>query len=246
MDSKNLQGAFGLGTLPDLARSLATDNTGCLRMDGLAVFEFAVREVVPRLKSFMNEQNLTNDAISTWLFHQAGGTVLQYMQRALGLDPMRVPSALDGYGNTGSASLGILLSHCFPGDAHPELERTMLVGFGSGFQWGIHLADLSQTRIHTVHELHPDGRLVPLAGKGIENLPPSARYVRGPQLGPAALRSRRAGLFWLGGLHHAHRGRPLSRLSTKLGPGRSPRLGLSAFPFPHLTRHGRLPAGQVE
>ncbi len=167
LDSTNLQGAFGLGTLPDLAGSLATDNTGCLRMDGLAVFEFAVREVVPRLKAFMNEQNLTNDAISTWLFHQAGGTVLQYMQRALGLDPMRVPSALDGYGNTGSASLGILLSHCFPGAVHPELQRAMLVGFGSGFQWGFHLADLSQTRIHPVHELHPDGRLVPLAGKGI-------------------------------------------------------------------------------
>ncbi|MBU6274887.1 MAG: hypothetical protein KGP34_08205 [Bacteroidetes bacterium] len=167
LDSTNLQGAFGMGTLPDLAKSLATDHTGCLRMDGLAVFEFAVREVVPRLKSFMHEQNLTNNAISTWLFHQAGGTVLQYMQRALGLDPLRVPSALDGYGNTGSASLGILLSHCFPGESHPELERAMLVGFGSGFQWGFHLADLSQTRIHPVHELHPDGRLVPLAGKGI-------------------------------------------------------------------------------
>ena len=167
LDSTNVQGAFGLGTLPDRAKSLATDNKGCLRMDGLAVFEFAVREVVPRLKSFMQEQNLTNDAISTWLFHQAGGTVLQYMQRALGLDPMRVPSALDGYGNTGSASLGILLSHCFPGETHPELQRSMLVGFGSGFQWGFHLADLSQTRIHPVHELHPDGRLVPLAGKGI-------------------------------------------------------------------------------
>jgi len=167
LDSTSLQGAFGLGTLPDLAKSLATDHTGCLRMDGLAVFEFAVREVVPRLKAFMTEQNLTKDAISTWLFHQAGGTVLQYMQRALGLGPLRVPSALDGYGNTGSASLGILLSHCFPGESHPELERSMLVGFGSGFQWGFHLADLSQTRIHPVHELHPDGRLLPLAGTGV-------------------------------------------------------------------------------
>jgi 3-oxoacyl-[acyl-carrier-protein] synthase-3 len=158
---------FSLGTQPDANNQLCSSYEGCLRMDGLAVFEFAVREVVPRLKSFMNEQNLTNDAISTWLFHQAGGTVLQYMQRALGLDPLRVPSALDGYGNTGSASLGILLSHCFPGETHPELQRSMLVGFGSGFQWGFHLADLSQTRIHPVHELHPDGRLVPLAGKGI-------------------------------------------------------------------------------
>jgi len=166
-DSTKAQGAFGLGTIPDQTKSLATDHAGCLRMDGLAVFEFAVREVVPRLKSFMQEQNLTKAAISTWLFHQAGGTVLQYMQRTLDLDPMRVPSALEGYGNTGSASLGILLSHCFPGAAHPELERAMLVGFGSGFQWGFHLADLSQTRIYPVHELHPDGRLLPLAGTGV-------------------------------------------------------------------------------
>jgi 3-oxoacyl-[acyl-carrier-protein] synthase-3 len=158
---------ISLGSQPDAGQQLCTTPDGQLHMDGLGIFNFTVGIVAPALEAFLHQTGTTKSDVSCFLMHQASGFVLKYLQRMLQIPADKMPMALDGYGNTGSASLGILLSHCFPGEVHPELQRAMLVGFGSGFQWGFHLADLSQTRIHPVHELHPDGRLVPLAGKGI-------------------------------------------------------------------------------
>jgi len=141
---------FELGTQPDDAGQLCTKPDGFLHMDGLGIFDFAVGTVVPALEKFIQRNGLSKDQISTYLMHQASGLVLQYMQRMMQIPPDRMPIALDGYGNTGSASIGILLAHHFAGIFHPELRNVMMVGFGSGLQWGFLKADLSQTKIHPI------------------------------------------------------------------------------------------------
>jgi len=141
---------FELGTQPDDAGQLCTKPDGFLHMDGLGIFDFAVGTVVPALEKFIQSNGLSKDQISTYLMHQASGLVLQYMQRMMQIPPDRMPIALDGYGNTGSASIGILLAHHFAGTTHPELRNAIMVGFGSGLQWGFLKADLSQTKIHPI------------------------------------------------------------------------------------------------
>ena len=141
---------FELGTQPDDAGQLCTKPDGFLHMDGLGIFDFAVGTVVPALEKFIQSNGLSKDQISTYLMHQASGLVLQYMQRMMQIPPDRMPIALDGYGNTGSASIGILLAHHFAGTSHPELRNAIMVGFGSGLQWGFLKADLSQTKIHPI------------------------------------------------------------------------------------------------
>ena len=141
---------FELGTQPDDAGQLCTKPDGFLHMDGLGIFDFAVGTVVPALEKFIQRNGLSKDQISTYLMHQASGLVLQYMQRMMQIPPDRMPIALDGYGNTGSASIGILLAHHFAGTSHPELRNAIMVGFGSGLQWGFLKADLSQTKIHPI------------------------------------------------------------------------------------------------
>jgi 3-oxoacyl-[acyl-carrier-protein] synthase-3 len=141
---------FELGTQPDGAGQLCTKADGFLHMDGLGIFDFAVGTVVPALEKFIQSNGLSKDQISTYLMHQASGLVLQYMQRMMQIPPDRMPIALDGYGNSGSASIGILLAHHFAGTSHPELRDAIMVGFGSGLQWGFLKADLSQTKIHPI------------------------------------------------------------------------------------------------
>ena len=141
---------FELGTQPDDAGQLCTKPDGFLHMDGLGIFDFAVGTVVPALEKFIQSNGLSKDQISTFLMHQASGLVLQYMQRMMQIPSTRMPIALDGYGNTGSASIGILLAHHFAGTSHPELRNAIMVGFGSGLQWGFLKADLSQTKIHPI------------------------------------------------------------------------------------------------
>lgn len=139
---------FSLGTQPDATNQLCTTPEGQMHMDGLGIFNFTVGTVVPSLEAFLKECNQTKEQISAFLMHQASGFVLQYMQRMLQIPSEKMPIALDGYGNTASASIGILLAHHFEGNNHPALKNALLTGFGSGLQWGHLLCDLSETTIH--------------------------------------------------------------------------------------------------
>lgn len=141
---------FSLGTQPDASNQLCTSSEGYLQMDGLGIFNFSVGTVAPAITSFLNEAGLDKNNISTFLLHQASGFVLKYLQRMLQIPADKMPMALDGYGNTASASIGILLSHHFAEKQNPELKNVLLIGFGSGLQWGVMSCDLSETRIRSM------------------------------------------------------------------------------------------------
>lgn len=141
---------FSLGSLPDATHQLCTSPEGILQMDGLGIFNFSVGTVAPAIESFLKESQIHKNEISQFLLHQASGFVLKYLQRMLQIPTEKMPIALDGYGNTASASIGILLAHHFAEKPNPELKNALMVGFGSGLQWGVLRCDLSETRIRRV------------------------------------------------------------------------------------------------
>lgn len=141
---------FALGTQPDATNQLCTSPQGYLHMDGLGIFNFSVGTVAPAITAFLKESGIDKSDIGTYLLHQASGFVLKYLQRMLQIPDEKMPVALDGYGNTASASIGILLSHHFAEKQNPELKNALLIGFGSGLQWGVMSCDLSETRIRSM------------------------------------------------------------------------------------------------
>lgn len=141
---------FSLGSLPDASYQLCTSPEGTLQMDGLGIFNFSVGTVAPAIESFLKESQINKSEISQFLLHQASGFVLKYLQRMLQIPADKLPLALDGFGNTASASIGILLAHHFAEKPNPELKNALMVGFGSGLQWGVMSCDLSETRIRSM------------------------------------------------------------------------------------------------
>lgn len=138
---------FSLGNAPDATNQLCTNDEGQLQMDGLGIFNFTIGQVAPALEAFLKEAKLEKADVSQFLMHQASGFVLKYLQRMLQIPAEKMPFALDGYGNTASASIGILLAHHFAGQNNITLSNAILAGFGSGLQWGFLMCDLSQTTI---------------------------------------------------------------------------------------------------
>jgi 3-oxoacyl-[acyl-carrier-protein] synthase-3 len=61
--------------------------------------------------------------------------MLERLTRKLGLPPEKVPIALDGFGNTSSASVPVTLCQTV-GRVPTALNRVVLGGFGVGFSWG--------------------------------------------------------------------------------------------------------------
>jgi 3-oxoacyl-[acyl-carrier-protein] synthase III len=107
-----------------------------LRMDGRAVFKWAVRTVVDVGRDVVRHAELTMDDIDLVLLHQANQRIVEAAASGLGVDRSRVLVNLDRYGNTSAASIPIVLDEAMAaGRIHPG-NHVLLVGFGAGLTWG--------------------------------------------------------------------------------------------------------------
>lgn len=117
-----------------------------LFMDGMGIFNFAIVEVPKLVTSLISFSGIEISRIKTFAFHQANTFMVNYLARKLKLPADAVPLVVDGYGNTGPATIPLLLS--VTGQERKEKDQllfSMLVGFGIGLSWAGMLTDLSKT-----------------------------------------------------------------------------------------------------
>ena len=109
-----------------------------LRMDGRAVFDFAIRDVAKSIKNTIVESPLSAEELDYLLLHQANIRILDKMARKIGVDRDKLPANMMKYGNTSAASIPILLSECVEeGLIHLDgSQKILLSGFGGGLTWG--------------------------------------------------------------------------------------------------------------
>ena len=109
-----------------------------LKMDGRAIFEFAIRDVTKSIGKLIEDCRLTADDIDIFLMHQANFRILEKMAQKLGVSIDKFPANMMEYGNTSAASIPILLSECVAnGKIKLDGSQTALMsGFGGGLTWG--------------------------------------------------------------------------------------------------------------
>ena len=118
-------------------------------MDGMEVMKFALTDAVRLLRETLSEWG---QPLDTYLIHQANKLIVESLVKKLKLPPESVPLAVDGYGNTGPASIPLTLCHAFSTvDKNPG--KCLLAGFGVGLTAGTVIADLSSTVVHPVIEV---------------------------------------------------------------------------------------------
>lgn len=109
-----------------------------LRMNGRAIFEFAVRDVTDSIAQLISDSDLDMQDIDYFLLHQANRRILEKMARKLEVNIAKFPANMMEYGNTSAASIPILLSECVE-QGHIQLngnQTVLLCGFGGGLTWG--------------------------------------------------------------------------------------------------------------
>ena len=109
-----------------------------LRMDGRAVFDFAIRDVAKSIKNTIEESPLSAEELDYLLLHQANIRILDKMARKIGVDRDKLPANMTKYGNTSAASIPILLSECVEEGLIrlDSSQKILLSGFGGGLTWG--------------------------------------------------------------------------------------------------------------
>jgi len=103
-----------------------------LRMNGVAVYDFAVRTIPKEIKKDLSTMKYGVDNIDIFCLHQAGKKVVEKIQTLLHVSPEKSPFAAAEYGNTGSCSIPFLLEK----ELHRSSNKLIyLCGFGSGLAW---------------------------------------------------------------------------------------------------------------
>lgn len=107
-----------------------------ISMDGRAVFRFAVSEMTRVIRQLLAKASLDPEEIDLFLLHQANQRIIDAIGRNLGLDMDRFPSNIDRYGNTSSASIGILMEELLEEGSLAGRKNICLAGFGGGMSCG--------------------------------------------------------------------------------------------------------------
>ena len=116
------------------------------RMDGMAVFNFGMREEPKDIKRLIAVAGILMDEVDLLIYHQANKFMMDFFTKKLKFSTEKTPYSLDRFGNTSSASIPLtIVSELY--DSFPERSKVILSGFGAGLSWGSVLLDLSRCRI---------------------------------------------------------------------------------------------------
>ncbi len=100
-----------------------------LVMNGRGIFNFAMIHVPEVVAKCLNTNDLRNDEIDLFLFHQASKYIIDNLCKRMKLDARKVPFMVEEYGNTVSSSIPILLKKYLN---KYDKKNILICGFGVG------------------------------------------------------------------------------------------------------------------
>ncbi len=115
---------------------LYIDESNHIKMNGRAVYNFAVRVLSETVETLMQKEWLTIDDVDLIVCHQANSRILEVAAKRLKIDPAKIVNNMEDYGNTSAASIPITLADLA---AQGRLKEGMVIisaGFGAGLTWG--------------------------------------------------------------------------------------------------------------
>ncbi|WP_217199912.1 beta-ketoacyl-ACP synthase III [Streptomyces buecherae] len=121
------------GTGADLVRASCP---GALYMDGPEVFRHAVARMSTASRQAATAHGWDLTDIDRLVPHQANSRITAFVARQLGMSDDRQLGNVDQVGNTGAASIPLLLAHATADGRLAPGHRTLLTAFGSGLTWG--------------------------------------------------------------------------------------------------------------
>ncbi len=112
-----------------------------LRMDGQAVFKFAVRVLADVAEEVCKTAKLQTNEVDWLIPHQANIRIIEATGKKLGVDRNKVIVTVDRHGNTSAASVPLALDEAVRDGRIQHGQKVLLEGVGGGFTWGAALLE---------------------------------------------------------------------------------------------------------
>lgn len=126
-------GAFGaFDTSAD--KRFVNKNPDCLFMDGGEIFNFTLKSVPP-LVAAIDALGAGEERHDFYLLHQANLFMIKHLTKKAKIDFNRVPTNIEQFGNTSSATIPLLLTTRLADEIRERSCRVAMIGFGVGYSW---------------------------------------------------------------------------------------------------------------
>jgi len=112
-----------------------------LRMDGQAVFKFAVRVLAEIAEEVCQVAGIATGDVDWLIPHQANIRIIEATGKRLGVDRDKVIVTVDRHGNTSAASVPLALDEAVRDGRIQRGQKVLLEGVGGGFTWGAALIE---------------------------------------------------------------------------------------------------------
>ena len=112
-----------------------------LRMDGQAVFKFAVRVLAEVAEEVCHAAGVQTTAVDWLIPHQANIRIIEATGKKLGIERNRVIVTVDRHGNTSAASVPLALDEAVRDGRVKRGQKVLVEGVGGGFTWGAALLE---------------------------------------------------------------------------------------------------------
>ena len=109
------------------------EKTMPLVMEGREVFRLAVESCINDVDTLLERNGLTGADIDKYLLHQANMRIIECIREHLEQPREKFPTNVQKYGNTSSASVGILIDELSRAGQLKEGDTLMISTFGGGF-----------------------------------------------------------------------------------------------------------------
>jgi len=122
--------------VPGTVHNGVVTGTPFLRMDGSAVFKFAVKVLADCAHEALSAVNMLPEDIDWVIPHQANIRIMDATMKKLHLPHERLIVTVGEHGNTSAASIPMALDMAVRDGRIREGHHVMLLGVGGGFTWG--------------------------------------------------------------------------------------------------------------
>ncbi len=117
-------------------RNGEVDGDPFIKMDGQAVFKFAVKVLSDVVEEVLEAENLSGSDIDWLIPHQANIRIIEATGKKLGLSMDNVVVTVAKHGNTSAASIPLALDTAVRDGRIKPGQKLMLEAVGGGFTWG--------------------------------------------------------------------------------------------------------------
>lgn len=108
-----------------------------LNLNGVDIFNFAIKIVPSIVKDLLEKTNLTIDKIDLLFLHQANLFLNETIRKKIKIDKERTPYSIQNYGNTNGSSIPVTIIDFFKESTFDINKNVLMCGFGVGLSWGI-------------------------------------------------------------------------------------------------------------